>query len=89
MAYCDYLHCDVCDTKCLYDADVDYRNGNARAIGVLCEDCAEKHEIVVRRKDTGDILPRPDHWGDWLAQFSREPTSDDADSKPERGDDDT
>lgn len=57
MAYVDYYHCDLCDAKAFYDADVDY-DGTGVGVGhmmVICKDCAKTHEVVVREKP--DALP--------------------------------
>ncbi|NIU88870.1 MAG: hypothetical protein GWN56_16895 [Nitrosopumilaceae archaeon] len=51
MAYCDYLHCEVCDKKTIYDANVDYESANYSDIKVLCEDCGEKYQILIIEKE--------------------------------------
>lgn len=52
MAYCDYRHCDVCDAKAFYDANLNYDdNGKLERVGamkVLCDDCAKTHEVVIK-----------------------------------------
>lgn len=53
MAYVDYYHCDLCDAKAFYDADVDY-DGTGVGVGhmmVICKDCAKTHEVVVLEKE--------------------------------------
>jgi len=63
MAYCDYIHCAVCDAKAFYDAYIDWdcQNvpvlegcGDPTGVGVLalCKACAETHELVVRPKES-------------------------------------
>jgi len=52
MAYCDYLHCVVCDTKTLYDAEVNYEaatgeNGRLFDIATICKECAKTNSIQV------------------------------------------
>ena len=58
MAYADYLHCAVCDTKAIYDAYVDYENARASQIAVLCPKCAVHHRLVVRGA-AGDYTELP------------------------------
>lgn len=59
MALSDYYLCDVCESKTFYDANLDYeydektkRNKLPRVgvICVLCEECAEKFNIVIVKK---------------------------------------
>ena len=49
MAYADYTHCDLCDCKVYYDANVDY-DWNLGSMAVICKKCAETHETIVREK---------------------------------------
>ena len=42
MAYCDYIHCAICDTKAVYDSDVDYEYSNAADMLTLCVDCFKR-----------------------------------------------
>lgn len=51
MAYGDYAHCSVCDCKDFYDASVDYDAPRFGEMEVLCKECAETHEIIVRKKN--------------------------------------
>jgi hypothetical protein len=61
MAYADYRHCDVCDEKVFYDADLNYEEvkedgqwklklGNLGDWKVICDECAKTHEVVVRER---------------------------------------
>lgn len=50
MAHADYTHCDVCDCKVYYDANVDY-DWNLGSMAVLCKECSKTHETIVRKKD--------------------------------------
>ena len=52
MAYCDYLHCAVCDVKSIYDGDVNYDSANAGDIVILCKTCIKTAEIIVRDRAT-------------------------------------
>lgn len=55
MAYADYRHCDVCDAKAFYDANLAYdfkEHGETGLFNVgdwkvLCKTCAKTHEVVV------------------------------------------
>ena len=59
MAYADYRHCDICDAKTFYDANVDYdwneypETGlrNTGALFVLCVACSKFHDILTKRKE--------------------------------------
>ena len=53
MAYRDYLHCDVCDTKSIYDANIDYDNVDLGDISVLCGECSKTYKICLKRKKSG------------------------------------
>ena len=53
MAYADYMHCAVCDTKVHYDAEVDYEYHECLPV-VLCDDCLKTHEIIVRKREVND-----------------------------------
>ncbi len=64
MAFADYFLCSVCEGKAFYDANLNYdwneeperryrSDGYPLPCGagnmhVLCEDCVQTHEIVVR-----------------------------------------
>ena len=61
MALMDYYQCDVCGGKTFYDAHVEYEYPGGsyegfdiparKAVGsmkVICPECAESHEVVVR-----------------------------------------
>jgi hypothetical protein len=61
MAYADYYHCDVCDAKAFYDANLNYDMGDLDSEGnpkldyvgsmkVLCDKCSETHEIVINER---------------------------------------
>ena len=50
MAYCDYMHCAVCDCKVHYDAEVNYEYHKCAPV-VLCDECLKTHEIVVKKRD--------------------------------------
>lgn len=54
MAYADYTHCDVCDTKAFYDAEIDWDEVNTGAKAVLCRRCAKTHTIEI--KPVSDLL---------------------------------
>lgn len=54
MAYFDYLHCAVCESKVLYDADIDYEESNCGDIKVLCKECIKNNTII--------ILPQKEKW---------------------------
>ena len=52
MAYVDYLHCAVCDTKAIYDADLNYEvatgeYGRLYDIAAICKDCSKTHSIEI------------------------------------------
>lgn len=62
MAYADYYHCDVCDTKCFYDANLNWDDATEDKeirslpghsldycgdIRALCINCAKTHKVVV------------------------------------------
>ena len=53
MAYADYMHCAVCDTKVYYDAEVNYVYHECLPI-VLCDDCLKTHEIIVRKREVSE-----------------------------------
>ena len=59
MAYADYRHCDVCDCKVFYDANLNYdhfpETGEVKlerlgAWAVICVECAKTHEVVIQKK---------------------------------------
>lgn len=52
MAYCDYLHCALCDTKAIYDGEINYDYTDAGDIVILCKTCIKTAEIVVRDRKT-------------------------------------
>ena len=56
MAYCDYMHCAVCDCKVHYDAGNDYVAGECLPV-VLCDQCLKTHEIVVRKREVANEIP--------------------------------
>jgi hypothetical protein len=47
MAYIDYIHCAICDAKCIYDGDTNYGDGNVGDAIVLCKKCVKDFEIIV------------------------------------------
>lgn len=60
MAYGDYRHCDVCDVKTFYDANLNYGVDDygspfdLERLGdwaVLCVECAKTHKCVVIKND--------------------------------------
>ena len=70
MALADYRLCDVCRSKVFYDANLNYSwapafNGQKSVDGtyldylgdwkVICFDCSEQYECVIRDKSTGEI----------------------------------
>lgn len=46
MSKADYLRCNRCDAKVIYDAEVDYDVPNFGAIWALCADCLKGHEDI-------------------------------------------
>jgi hypothetical protein len=55
MAYCDYMHCAICDCKVHYDASVDYDDYKRGCKPVvLCKDCMKTHKIVVQKIEVKD-----------------------------------
>jgi hypothetical protein len=54
MAYADYTHCGLCDTKVFYDASVDYE-WNTGDWTALCINCAKTHKIMIRNNGTGEL----------------------------------
>ncbi len=53
MAYCDYTHCDLCDCKAFYDAEIDWEYASVGSMKVLCKNCAKTHELKILE------LPKP------------------------------
>ena len=51
MAYADYYHCDVCDSKAFYDANVDWEVFEGIDMRVLCEKCAKDYEVIIKKKE--------------------------------------
>ncbi len=59
MAYADYRHCDICDAKTFYDANLDhdwdeYPETGLRNTGdliVLCVTCSKHFDILTKRKE--------------------------------------
>ena len=52
MAYGDYLHCAVCGTKAIYDAEMNYDSatgeyGSLYDIAALCKECSKTHSICI------------------------------------------
>ena len=61
MAYADYLHCAVCGTKAIYDADLDYEAatgeyGRLYDIAALCKKCMKTHSIVIENKPSNNRI---------------------------------
>jgi hypothetical protein len=55
MAYCDYMHCAVCDCKVHYDGSVDYDDYERGCEPVvLCKDCMKTHEIIIQEIEVKD-----------------------------------
>lgn len=50
MAYADYYHCDICDSKAFYDAQIDWDETRIGDMKVICKKCAESHDVVVMQK---------------------------------------
>lgn len=53
MAKSDYICCDKCDGKVVYDGDWEIRDGAERGaceIGALCQSCSETHRLAVVEK---------------------------------------
>lgn len=59
MALADYRLCDICECKTFYDAglnyDYDAATGDIKlervgAMKVICEECAEKFDVVIVEK---------------------------------------
>lgn len=67
MSYCDYRHCDACDAKAFYDANLNYEQPAPEgesirgwpetkldSLGdwvVLCRECAKTHECKIVVKE--------------------------------------
>lgn len=75
MAYADYRLCDVCGEKTFYDAKLSYQEPDSEHRewwlhglgdwGVICADCAQGHEIVIRAKpDAARIARNCNNWRD-------------------------
>lgn len=48
MAYCDYLHCVVCDAKTIYDSDLDYDSASSLGdIATICSKCIKTKRLKV------------------------------------------
>lgn len=77
MAYADYTHCDVCDAKAFYDANVDWEVQNTGAKAVLCCECAKTHVVEVRpiakpAETRAYVIVNP-HWDlRWVTVFLTE-----------------
>ena len=52
MAYADYTHCDVCDRKAFYDANINWESQYTGQVGALCLDCSKTHELKVVPRET-------------------------------------
>ena len=58
MALLDYRLCDVCNSKCFYDAQLQYDFEDNKTTGLynlgnwicLCTDCSKTHEIKIEKK---------------------------------------
>jgi hypothetical protein len=65
MAYADYRHCDVCDSKAFYDSNLNYDleeypdNGlfNLGDWKVLCRVCVKTHELKIVEKRRPNTFP--------------------------------
>lgn len=59
MAAADYRSCDVCGSKCYYDANIDYDFEQYPDTGlwncgdwsVICRNCSETFTIEIKQKD--------------------------------------
>jgi hypothetical protein len=63
MATADYYLCDVCGTKCFYDANLNYdfskldpvtRMPKLDYVGdmaAICDECAKTHMVVIVKRD--------------------------------------
>lgn len=49
MAGADYFLCSACRSKTFYDADIYKRWQSVGDIKVICQKCAETHELIVRK----------------------------------------
>lgn len=65
MAGCDYYSCDVCGSKCFYDAEVNYQDyrdmGRLGDIKAICGACAETHRIVILENKPLSTEERQEH----------------------------
>ena len=63
MAYADYTHCEICDAKAFYDANLNWGDpepdpnialnqalDNCGDMKALCLKCARSYKLVVERK---------------------------------------
>lgn len=61
MALADYRLCDVCESKCFYDANLDYDMREYPDTGfaylgewkVICRECALTHQVVIVERAEG------------------------------------
>ena len=60
MALADYRLCDQCGCKTFYDAEVNYEAADLGDWKVLCKDCAETHQCIIKNlaalKAEGDTI---------------------------------
>lgn len=50
MAGIDYLRCENCGAKAIYDADWFHRVAEGQAVAALCETCSKTHWLKVEKK---------------------------------------
>jgi hypothetical protein len=62
MAYGDYQHCAICDTKAFYDANIDWGHQRAKEVGTLCTECAKTYRLAVVARLPGMIEAKADIW---------------------------
>lgn len=65
MAGADYLRCERCGDKAIYDADWSERVGEYQVVAALCDQCSNAHtlEVVVRTVLVADavVIPSVDY----------------------------
>jgi len=60
MALADYYLCDVCESKCFYDANLNWEMDDETGVMYLdhmgemvaiCKNCARDYEVVIRKRN--------------------------------------
>lgn len=67
MAMSDYVQCEVCGHKAIYDGDYRLRDlwkNEGVEFGVICRNCAKTHELIVRQKEQLAVTPSDEGQGD-------------------------